>query len=246
MGRVITFANRKGGSGKTTVVVNLAAALGRLGKRVLVVDLDPQCHATLISSINTYERKPGISAALSGQVPLHEVILPTQHGLFDVVPSFHHEPEISLAGRIEELKDLFKPLLGYEFILIDTPPSRQDTLAFALSVSFELMIPLPLQFLAMEGLAQLIGLLHRCILTYQAKVKLTGIIPVMYDLRTNHAKGVLKELKEAFGEEVIKRPIRIDVQLAEAAWNQKPIFIYRPKSKAAYDFHMLANDIIVE
>ncbi|MDF2953975.1 MAG: ParA-like ATPase [Thermodesulfobacterium sp.] len=243
--RIITFANKKGGSGKTTTVVNLAAALGNKGKKCLVVDLDPQCHATLISGLNPYSPLKG-AGSLFNNYHIENLIKTPSHKLFDIIPSFHKDNSYILYGSELKYKDIFSEISSkYDFILIDTPPGREDILTFCLSVSTELMVPMPLQFLAMEGLAQLLGLLYTISEKYNPNIILSGIIPVMVDMRTKHANAILKELKDTFGNDVIKRGIRIDIKISEAAWHQLPIILYAPRSKAAYDFHMLAEELLL-
>lgn len=246
--RIITFANKKGGSGKTTTAVNVCASLAQKGKKCLLVDMDPQCHATLISGINPYESSKGIGSLFKG-ANITDVIKNTPFGLYSIIPSYHKDEPVILYSEITppplkkkvfitELKALF------DFIIFDTPPGRDDIFSFCLSVSDELMIPMPLQFLAMEGLAQLTGFLYKITETVNPDITLSAIIPVMIDMRTRHANDVYKELVETFGSQIIKRGIRLDIKLAEAAWAQKPICLYAPMSKAAYDFHLLAEEII--
>jgi chromosome partitioning protein len=174
------------------------------------------------------------------------LIITPSHKLFDLLPSFHQSNLLSSFGKVWSYKEFIQKLIPeYEFILIDTPPGRDDILEFCFSISNEVMVPVPLQFLAIEGLAQLIGFLYKVSKKYNSNIVFSGIIPVMVDMRTNHAKAILKELKDTFGDELIRRSIRVDVKISEAAWHQLPVILYAPRSKAAYDFHMLAEEILI-
>lgn len=244
--RVITFANKKGGSGKTSTAVNLAAVLSKKNKRVLIIDLDNQCHATLISGINAYDKIKGAYSFFKTK-KFSEIIKKTPFNLYDIIPSVHSESEVVLYNKELEYKDILVPLRNYyDYIIIDTPPSRRDILTFCFCVSDELIVPMPLQFLAMEGLAQLLGQMYYIARKYNQKIRLSGIIPVMVDMRSKHSQLVLKELKNTFGDSIIKRGIRIDVKISEASWEQKPVIIYSPYSKASYDFNILAEDILMD
>lgn len=256
--RVIIFANRKGGSGKTTLAVNLAAALGQAGKRVLVADLDPQCHATYISGVDSYNAEAAVKLALAlraGQ-PERGIVRP-EHGLFDVLPGYHsskplpgaaHTAEINLSTLLvpgENARILCAPLfVNYDFVLLDTPPSGEDALRFAVSVATEVIIPLPLHFLAMEGLAQLIGLLRRHAVSLNPDLTLCGVVPVMTDAREEHSSKVLLQLREIFPDTMLLRRIRMDMCLAEAAWQQLPALCLFPNSKGVADAADLAAHVL--
>ncbi len=245
MARIITFANKKGGSGKTTVVVNLGAVLGKLGQRVLIMDLDPQSHATLISGIDTYEKKRGIGSVIRKSFPLTEAIVQGPQGLYDIIPSYHKDEPYVMYGLQRDFRNFIDPVADlYDFILIDTPPSREDILIFSLSFSTELMIPLPLQFLAMEGLAELIGLLVKISKKINPDLKLTAVIPVMTGMRTNHAAGVCAQLEKIFNDKLLQTGIRQDVKIADSAWNQLPVILYSPHTRASEDFLNLAQHIL--
>lgn len=256
--RVVLLANRKGGSGKTTLAVNLAAAVGASGKRVLLVDLDPQCHATYISGVDPYNAAAAtrLGMALRCGQPERGVCNP-EHGLFAVLPCYHastplpfapHLPEIGLSSFFEPgqtSRMLCAPLFNaYDVVVIDTPPSGEDALRFAVSVGTEALIPLPLHFLAMEGLAQLIGLIRRHAAALNPDLTLCGVVPVMTDAREDHSSRVLLQLREIFPDAMLLKRVRMDMQLAEAAWQQQPARVLFPDSKAVADIEDLACTVL--
>lgn len=245
MTRIITLANRKGGSGKTTLTVNLAAELGSRGYRVLLIDLDPQCHASFISGIDTYQRYLGMSAVLQEGVPIEQIIMRMPYDLYDIAPLYQKELGYSFHLNIEKNMNLLKNIKDkYDFILIDTPPSIEDIHRLSFYISTDVFVPLVLQFLAMEGLAQLTRLIYLASETLNPNLKLSAIIPIHLNAQTNHEKAVLAEIEETFGKEIIKSPIRTDVKLADASWKQQPLLIFNPKSRGIEDFKKLADEII--
>jgi len=245
MAKIFTLANRKGGSGKTTLAVNLAAEAGHRGHRVLLIDLDPQCHATYISGIDTYQRKTGMSAVLQNNVPIEEIITPMPYKLFDVAPLYQKELGYTFRLDIDRNLQILKSVESrYDYIFIDTPPSIEDIHRLSFSISTDVLIPLVLQFLAMEGLAQLTRLIYLVSEKQNPTLRLSGIIPIHLNVQTNHERQVLEELEATFGKELIKTPIRTDVKLADASWRQQPILIHNAKSRSVEDFRRLADSIL--
>jgi len=245
MARIITLANRKGGSGKTTLSVNLAAELGSRGFKVLLIDLDPQCHASFISGIDTYQRLTGMSAVLQEGVPIEQIIIRMPYDLYDIAPLYQKELGYSFHLNIEKNLNVLKSIENkYDYILLDTPPSIEDIHRLSFSISTDVFVPLVLQFLAMEGLAQLTRLIYLITETQNPDLKLSAIIPIHLNAQTNHEKAILMEVEEAFSKSIIKSPIRTDIKLADASWKQQPLLIYSPKSRAIGDFKRLANEII--
>lgn len=251
MGNIVTFANKKGGSGKTSTVLNVGAAVGKSGKKVLLIDLDPQAHLSYWSGVNTYDTYPNIYDALLGVYPIEKTLFKTEHGLFDVIPAStgfsHQNLRKLLDGKHVEAKlskILFNIKNEYDFIFIDTPPTVAVLTLNALVASKYVLIPVLLNFLAIEGLAQLAQNIYRINMAYNPDLRIMGIIPNQYDIRSNHAKKVMKELSENFGDELITPRIRSDVKIAEAPESRLPINLYAPTSRGAMDFSILADHIL--
>lgn len=245
MQRRIIFANRKGGSGKTSTAVNLAACLGAGGKRVLLADLDPQAHATLISGLDPYDPEAGRAAAgaLDRGEPVRCIAAP-EHGLYDVLPSFHL-PGACLCDRLVDLRlAAFEAAAeGYDAVLFDTPPARDDVLRFAVTVGSEIVIPLPLQFLALEGFAQLMGLLATLARQCNPELRFSGVVPVMTDPRLAHGSRIMLELRETLPDHLLLHRIRQDDSVADAAWRHLPVRCLEPEGRAARDFQILAEQL---
>lgn len=246
MQRRIIFANRKGGSGKTSTSVNLAACLGKQGYKVLLADLDPQCHATLISGLDPYASEPAQAAAgaLDMGEPLRCIRTP-EHGLYDVLPSYHLSGAC-LCDRLVHLRlaAFEEAVAPYHLVLLDTPPARDDVLRFAVTAGSEILIPLPLQFLALEGFAQLTGLLASLARQCNPELRFSGVIPVMTDPRVEHGSRVMLELRETLPDHLLLHRIRMDSSVADAAWRHMPAPCLYPGSKAVRDFEDLAAQLL--
>ena len=250
MGSIITFANKKGGSGKTSSVVNTAGVLGERGYRVLTVDLDPQAHLSFWSGVNTYDTYLSVYDSLMGKCSGADCLFRAEHKLYDVLPastSFSmpllkqlldgDKPEGKLSKVLMVLKN------DYDYILIDTPPTVAVLTLNALVAATHVMIPILLNFLAIEGLAQLTQSIYRINSTFNPDVRMAGIIPNQYNIRSNHSKRVMREIQENFGEDMVSPRIRNDIKVAEAPEYRMPINIFAPKSRGSMDFNILADFI---
>ncbi|WP_303850115.1 ParA family protein [Seleniivibrio woodruffii] len=251
MSAVITFANKKGGSGKTSTVVNVAGVLGGRGYRVLTVDLDPQAHLSFWSGVNTYDTYLSIYDALLGKCSGKDALFRTEHGLYDVLPAstaFSSSFIKQLLDKPNPEGQLKKVLLDfqndYDCILIDTPPTVAALTLNALAAAESVFIPILLNFLAIEGLAQLTQTIYRINAAFNPDLRMCGIIPNQYDIRSNHSKRVMKEIYENFGEAMISPRIRNDIRVAEAPEYRIPINLFAPHSRGCMDFNLLADFIL--
>lgn len=251
MAVIISFANKKGGSGKTSSVVNTGGVLGERGYRVLLVDLDPQAHLSFWSGVNTYDSYRSVYDALLGNCSGEDTLYKTEHGLYDVLPSATNfsmnllrdllnseKPEGKLAKVLINMKN------DYDYILIDTPPTVALLTLNALVASTHVLIPILLNFLAIEGLAQLAQNIYRVNAGFNPEVRMLGIIPNQHNIRSNHSKRVMREIQENFGDEMVSPRIRNDIKIAEAPEFRIPVNLYAPKSRGCMDFNLLADFII--
>lgn len=245
--RKISVAMRKGGSGKTTTTVNLAAALAKRGKKVLLVDLDPQANATVAVGINPITTPRHIGHLFTNpDLQPHEA-------MYELFPTFHVIPSHVELAKIETgmkatdvyaLKTLLEPLTQfYDYILIDTPPSESLLTANALAFTDEVIIPLQAHYFAMEGMAQAMEQIENVKKGLNPSIKVIGILPTMVNPRTNISKNVLDKAKEAYPELVYPFGVDYSVKHPEATLAGQPIVIYEPEHNGAVAYMKLAEVI---
>ncbi len=245
MGIIISLLNHKGGVGKTTSTINIGAGLVELGKKVLLLDLDPQANLTL--SLGIPRQKYTIYEALRGESEL--VPYSAKPGL-DVVTSSLDlsgaEMElVNEAGREYLLRELFAPIVeDYDYILIDCPPSLGLLTLNALTSSRFVYIPLQTEFLALQGLAKIKQVIDKVKFRLNKNLEIGGVIATMYDSRRVLNRDVVETIHKYFEEKVFKTYIRDNVALAEAPAQRKDIFGYAPKSIGADDYFELCKEII--
>lgn len=250
MSRVIAVGNQKGGVGKTTTVVNLAAALAQLGRRVLVVDLDPQANATSGLGVDKRTVTPSIYEGLLGSVPLAELVRPHEIANLSLIPSHAHlsGAEVELVGqpeREQQLKQALAPLRErYDLILIDCPPSLGLLTLNALTAADSLLIPLQCEYYALEGLTQLIDTLKLVRESFNPQLAIEGVVLTMADQRTKLTADVIDEVQRFFKEKAYKTVIPRSVRLSEAPSYGKPITQYAPTSIGAQRYVALAQEVI--
>ncbi len=248
MMRKIALANQKGGVSKTTCAVNIAGGLGKLGKKTLVIDLDPQANLTYSLGIQAHELKKTVYELLKGESSLDEVIV--KRGEIDVIPSnldlSGAEIELSgIAGREFLLREILDGITGVEYVLIDCPPSLGLLTLNALTSATEVFIPLQTEFLALHGLSKLLQTVEIVQKRLNKDLKITGIIATRYDGRKKLNREVLEKIREHFKEEkLFETMIRENVSLAEAPSFGKTIFEYKPDSYGAEDYMKLCNEIL--
>jgi len=252
MAKSIAVANQKGGVGKTTTAVNLAAVLANWGHRILLVDADPQGNATSGAGIQRGSFRKGLYHALVLDEPLSSLTLPTDLPGLDVVPSnkdlagaeielveIEHR-EVRLRRCLEEVQD------RYEYIIIDCPPSLGLLTLNALTAAKSLLVPIQCEYYALEGVTELFDTLARIRRLHNPSLTIEGLLLTMYDERTNLSAAVAADLRDFYGRQVFQTVIPRNVRLAEAPSYGKPIMSYDPHSKGAEAYSQLAREIVDE
>jgi chromosome partitioning protein len=250
MGKIIAIANQKGGVGKTTTSVNLAAGLAVEEKKVLLVDADPQGNATSGSGIpRTLTRKSLYHAIISGE-KLQNIVQPTELPLLWVLPA-----DKNLAGAEVELVEmenrefLLKELLrniknDYDYIIIDCPPSLGLLTINSLTAADSLLVPIQCEYYALEGVTELFDTLARLRRGLNPQLIIEGLLLTMYDERTNLSAAVAQDLRDFYGNQVLDTVIPRNVRLAEAPSYGKPIILYDIRSRGAESYIQLAKEIL--
>ncbi|MFA5358849.1 MAG: AAA family ATPase [Patescibacteria group bacterium] len=250
MARIISIVNQKGGVGKTTTAVNLAAYLAKYGKNVLLVDTDPQANATSGLGIDHQNLDKGIYEVITGQHSLRHVIVPTAHEGLRVAPA-----TMSLAGASVELVNeverefkLAKVLMeahgGYDYVLIDCPPSLGLITINSLTAADEILIPIQAEYYALEGLGQLLNTINLVKENLKPDLKILGAVLTMYDRRVSLSNEVMEQLYRYFPAKIFRSVIPRAVNLAEAPSHGKSILAYSPFSKAARAYERLAQEVM--
>lgn len=244
--RVIAVANRKGGVGKTTTAVNVAAELGSRGRRVLVVDLDPQGHAGLGLGVVAGRGDPSVHHVFrDAPVDLAAAIKPSDASNVDVLPA---ERDFQVHDSINDPVRLARALAPlaerYDEIVIDTSPSVDVTTIAALAAADHVLIPTHLQHLAYDGVVRFSGVLLRVATLLNRRFADLAIVPIQIDVRINLQRIVLAKLLKEFGHQRIFRGIRTDISLAESFGSKTAVRYYRPQSRAAADYAFLTDDIL--
>ena len=250
MGKIIAIANQKGGVGKTTTAVNIAASIGYYGYRILLVDADPQGNATSGFGIQKRTVDRSTYEVLLGQCSAREAILTTPYKGVDLIPSSmaRAAAELELADmrdRVMRLKEELVRVKGeYDFILIDCPPSLGMVTLNALSASDSLIIPIQCEYYALEGLSQLVTTVRQVKRLYNPSIEIEGVLLTMYDGRLNLTLQVVDEVKKFFPEKVFKNVIPRNVRLSEAPSFGQPVLYFDRNSRGAQAYEALTAEIL--
>jgi chromosome partitioning protein len=248
--RVFAVVNQKGGVGKSTTAVNLSAALGELGEKVLLVDLDPQGNATSGYGLNRNQRELCVYNALLGDTPIASLIEPVEVENVFVVPA-----TIQLAGaeielvsafsRESKLRQVLEPVVGdFDFVIIDCPPSLGLLTVNALSAAEGLIIPIQCEYYALEGLTKLLDSIRLVRTHLNPTLDVFGAVMTMYDARTRLSQQVVEEVRDFFEEKVFETVIPRSVRLSEAPGFGQPVTLYEPGGRGAEAYRNLAKEVM--
>ena len=249
MARILAIANQKGGVGKTTTAVNLAAALATAPRRVLLVDLDPQGNATMASGIDKRELEASMCEVLFGEATAEAAIIRTAEG-YDLLPTnidltaaeirLMDEPqrEQRLKNALETVRD------RYDYVLIDCPPALSLLTLNALAAADGVIVPMQCEYFALEGLSALVNTIDALKQKLNPRLEITGIVRTMYDVRNNLASAVSNELTQHFGDKVFRSIVPRNVRLAEAPSHGRSIIDYDRSSRGGIAYLGLAGEII--
>ena len=250
MAKVIALANQKGGVGKTTTAVNLAASMAATKRKVLLIDLDPQGNATMGSGVDKYGDVPTIYDLLIEDKPIDEVIIKETSGEYHMIAANGDVTaaevklmelfarEVRLRNALEKIQD------QYEFIFIDCPPSLNMLTVNAMAAADSILVPMQCEYYALEGLSQLLNTVRLIQSNLNPTLEIEGVLITMYDSRLNLSQQVLKEVQDYFGDKVYDTYIKRNVRLGEAPSHGKPILLYDASCNGAQNYMNLATEVL--
>ena len=248
MSRILTIANQKGGVGKTTTAVNLAASLAAAERRTLLIDIDPQGNAGSALGVRRDESENSIYEVLTNDLPMREALRQTELQYLDLVPASQHlvGAELELAQHREReyrLRDALEPVAGdYDFVVIDCPPSLGLLTLNGLVAAEGVVIPIQCEYYALEGLADILKTIELVRSAANPKLKVDGIVLTMFS-PNNLANQVAEEIRKTFKKQVFKTIIPRNVRLSEAPSHGKPILLYDVSSKGCQSYLALAKEV---
>ena len=251
MGKVVSFSNQKGGVGKTTSCVNISAQIASKGKKVLMIDMDPQGNATSGLGLQKSKIKNTIYDVIIGRCPIEDAIIKTKFKNLSVVPA-----NIDLAGAELELHELDEGLNftkvaldnikdEFDYIFIDCPPSLGMLTIKALSISDGIVIPMQCEFYSLEGMSQLLNTVKKIKNFYNPNLQIVGILLTMYNGRLTLTSQVVAELKKYYADKLFKVPISRTVRLSEAPGYGEPICYHDPYGKGSLEYAAVAKELML-
>ena len=251
MGKVVSFSNQKGGVGKTTSCVNISAQIASKGKKVLMIDMDPQGNATSGLGLQKSKIKNTIYDVIIGRCPIEDAIIKTKFKNLSVVPA-----NIDLAGAELELHELDESLNftkvaldtikdEFDYIFIDCPPSLGMLTIKALSISDGIVIPMQCEFYSLEGMSQLLNTVKKIKNFYNPNLQIVGILLTMYNGRLTLTSQVVAELKKYYADKLFKVPISRTVRLSEAPGYGEPICYHDPYGKGSLEYAAVAKELML-
>lgn len=251
MGRVVAIANQKGGVAKTTTTLHLAAALAEAGQRVLMVDLDPQGGLTLSCGFQPDELEPTVYEALVKDADPLPIVRTTAFGV-DLLPAnidlaLADIELVNLVARERRFGRLLAPVRDrYDFVLVDCQPSLGLVTINAFAAADELLIPVACEFLSIRSLRALLKVVGKVRLRLNSQLRILGLLPTLFDIRTNHSRHILEELVREFAQEirVFDTPVRRTIRFSEAAAAGRPIFEHAPGNPGAEAYRQVAMEIL--
>ena len=250
MSRVLVITNQKGGVGKTTTTINLAASLATAGRRVLLVDLDPQGNATMGSGIDKRALKASVYQVLLGEVPIAAARVRSESGGYDVIPANRElagaEVEmVDLEGREMRLKAALAEIAGeYDYVLIDCPPALNLLTVNGLCAADAVMIPMQCEYYALEGLSDLVQTIKKVRANLNPNLEIEGLLRTMFDPRNMLDQQVSDQLQQHFGDKVYRTVIPRNIRLAEAPSHGIPALAFDRQSKGALAYLALAGEML--
>jgi chromosome partitioning protein len=250
MGKILGLVNQKGGVGKTTTAINLAACLALQGLKVLLVDCDPQANCSSGLGFQRDDNRRSIYDVLMGDAPAEQVILPTEIDQLSLLPGSKNltGANIELATADDRALRLRRALekiqLEYELVILDCPPALDLLTLNVLAAADTLIVPMQAEYFALEGISELISTLERVRAAYNPTLTIEGVLMTMYDDRTNLAQQVTDTLREYFKDRLYRTVIPRNVRLAEAPSHGKPVALYDPRSRGTEAYFEMAGEFL--